>query len=164
MKDERTSKTYNLFIGKSKDWEYIFLEEAFKYGRDWMKGLTWSTFEFLTGWDLDERIDDYDWMELRREAVAHWNCTKSYRDWVKEVKRNWNAKMIVRDDSYCNKKRLQNAMDFARQYEVIDYEYSDCRWWWRMFDEENIKEDYYKYFIPENLEFLQEQYKEFEKI
>jgi hypothetical protein len=31
-----------------------------------------------------------------------------------------------------------------------------------MFDEENIKEDYYEYFIPENLKKLQELYREYE--
>ena len=162
MKNERISQTYNLFIGKSKDWEYIFLDEAFRYGKDWMKGLTWNTFEFLTQYDLDKCIDDYDWLELWKEAVYHWNCTDGYEDWVDEVKSNWDAEMTVRDDSYSWEERLEKAMKYANEKEERDYEYSDCRWGWRMFDEENIKEDYYEYFIPENLKKLQELYEKYD--
>lgn len=159
----RYENKLNLFIGKSKDWEYIFLDEAFTYGKWWMSGLTWTTFEFLTQYDLDKRIEDYDWEELWKEAVYHWNCKDSYRDWVEEVKSNWDAESTVKDDSYCDEQWLQDAMSVARQHEERCFEYSDCRWWWRMFDEENIKEDYYEYFIPENLKKLQELYREYEK-
>lgn len=158
----RHENKFNLFIGKSKDWEYIFLDESFAYS-DWMSGLTWTSFEFLTQYDLDKRIDDYDWEELWKEAVYHWNCRDSYRDWVEEVKSNWDAEMTVKDDSYCDEERLQEAMKYANEKEERDYEYSDCRGGWRMFDEDNIKEDYYEYFIPENLKKLQEQYREYEK-
>lgn len=160
---ERFENKFNLFIGKSKDWEYIFLEEAFKYGRDWMKGLTWSTFEFLTQYDLDERIDNYDWMELRKDAVYHWNCTDSYQDWVEEVKDNWDAEATVKDDSYCNEQWLKGAMDVARQHEERDYEYSDCRGGWRIFEHEMLSEDYYEYVIPENLKTLRSLYYKYEE-
>lgn len=159
----RYENKLNLFIGKSKDWEYIFLDEAFTYGNWWMSGLTWTTFEFLTQYDLDNRIEEYDWEELWKEAVYHWNCKDSYRDWVEEVKSNWDAESTVKDDSYSWEERLEKAMQYANEKEERDYEYSDCRWGWRMFDEENIKEDYYEYFIPENLKKLQELYREYEK-
>ena len=112
---------------------------------------------------LDKEFEDYDWEELWKEAVYHWNCRDSYRDWVEEVKSNWDAEMTVKDDSYCDEEWLQEAMKYANEKEERDYEYSDCRGGWRMFDEDNIKEDYYEYFIPENLKKLQEQYREFEK-
>lgn len=131
--------------------------------KDWMSGLTWSSFEFLTQYELDKRIDDYDWLELWKEAVYHWNCTESYEDWKDEVLDNWDAEMTVRDNSYEWEEWLEKAMEYASEQEGYDYEYSDCRWWWRMFDEENIQEDYYEYFIPENLKKLQEQYREYEK-
>lgn len=159
---ERFENKFNLFIGKSKDWEYIFLDESFTY-KDWMSGLTWTSFEFLTQYDLDRRIEEYDWEELWKEAVYHWNCRDSYRDWVEEVKSNWDAEMTVKDDSYCDEEWLQEAMKYANEKEERDYEYSDCRGGWRMFDEDNIKEDYYEYFIPENLKKLQGQYREYEK-
>lgn len=163
MKDERTSQTYNLFIGKSNDWEYVFLEEAFKYGKDWMKGLTWSTFEFLTQWDLDKRIEDYDWLELWKEAVYHWNYTDSYQDYVEEVKDNWDAEATVKDDSYCNEQWLKDAMDVARQHELEDYEYSDCRGGWRIFNHEMLSERYYEYVIPANLKILRDLYYKYEE-
>ena len=155
--------TYNLFIGKSKDWEYIFLEEAFSYGKNWLSGLTWSVFEFLTQWDLDKRIDDYDWMELRKDAVYYWNWTEWYNDWVEEIKDNWDAEMTVRDDSYYNKQWLKDAMDVARQNEEIDYEYSDCRGGWRIFEHEMLSEDYYEYHIPDNLKTLRNLYYKYEE-
>lgn len=158
----RHENKFNLFIGKSKDWEYIFLEESFMY-KDWMSGLTWTLFEFLTQYELDKRIDDYDWLDLWKEAVYHWNCTESYQDWKDEILDNWDAEMTVRDNSYEWEEWLEEAMKYASEQEGYDYEYSDCRWWWRIFDEENIKEDYYEYFIPENLKKLQEQYREYEK-
>lgn len=160
---DREETKYNLFIGKSKDWEYIFLEEAFKYGRDWMKGLTWSSFEFLTQYELDKRIDDYDWLELWKEAVYHWNYTNSYQDWKDEVLDNWDAEMTVRDNSYEWEEWLEKAMKYASEQEGYDYEYSDCRWGWRIFEPEHLQEDYYEYFIPENLEKLKELYKEYKE-
>jgi len=163
IKDERTSQTYNLFIGKSNDWEYVFLEEAFKYGKDWMKGLTWNTFEFLTQWDLDKRIDDYDWLDLWKEAVYHWNCTDSYQDWVEEVKDNWDAEATVKDDSYCNEPRLVEAMSLANQHESEDYEYSDCRGGWRIFNHEMLSERYYEYVIPANLKILRDLFYKYEE-
>ena len=54
-------------------------------------------------------------------------------------------------------------MEYANKKEETDYEYSDCIWCWRMFNEENIKEDYYEYFIPENLEILKKEYNKYEK-
>lgn len=157
----RTSQLYNLLIGKTKDWEYIFLEESFKY-KDWMKGLTWNTFEFLTQWDLDRRIDNYDWLELWKEAVYHWNCTQWYDDWVEEVKDNWDAENTVRDSSYCKEQWLKDAMEFVNLHESGDYEYSDCRGGWRIFKHEMLSENYYEYVVPKNLKVLRDLFYEYE--
>lgn len=158
----KTSQLYNLLIGKSKDWEYIFLEEAFSYGKDWLKGLTWNTFEFLTQWDLDRRIDNYDWLELWKEAVYHWNCTQWYDDWVEEVKDNWDAENTVIDSSYYKEDWLKEAMERASWLEGYDYEYSDCRGGWRIFKIEMLSEDYYEYVIPNNLKTLRDLYFKYE--
>lgn len=155
--EERTS--YNLFIGKSNDGEYIFLEEAFKHW-DWFKWLTWNTFEFLTQWDLDKRKEDYDWLELWKEAVYHWNCTDSFEDWKEEAMEDDNC---VLDDSYSQEEWLRNAMDVANQHESEDYEYSDCRGGWRMFNHEMLSERYYEYVIPANLKVLRDLFYKYEE-
>lgn len=160
---EKNLTTYNLFIWKSNDWEYIFLQEAFEY-REWrLKWLNWTYFNFLTQSDLDDRIEDYDWYELWKEAVQAEQTTSSFIDWEDEVKDCWDAEWVARDSSYEDEDWLQKAMEYANKKEETDYEYSDCIWCWRMFNEENIKEDYYEYFIPENLEILKKEYNKYEK-
>lgn len=157
---------FNLFIWKSKDWEYIFLEESFNH-KDGMSGLTGNSFEFHTEMQKNEMDDDYlydsDWEYLFCEYIKNMHdYNTSFNDWV-EMCKDEHPNGVAYDDSYCDEEWLQEAMKYASEQEGYDYEYSDCRWWWRMFDEENIKEDYYEYFIPENLKKLQEQYREYEK-
>lgn len=157
---------FNLFIGKSKDWEYIFLENAFCY-KDWMSGLTGNSFEFHTEMQKNEMDDDYlydsEWEYLFCEYIKNMHdYNTSFNDWV-EMCKDEHPNGVAYDDSYCDEEWLQEAMKYASEQEGYDYEYSDCRWWWRMFNEENIQEDYYEYFIPENLKKLQEQYREYEK-
>ena len=78
---EKNLTTYNLFIWKSNSWEYIFLQEAFEY-REWrLKWLNWTYFNFLTQSDLDDRIEDYDWYELWKDAVQAEQTTSSFDDW-----------------------------------------------------------------------------------
>lgn len=159
---DRKETTYNLFIWKSKDWEYIFLEDSYQYW-DWTKWLTWNSFNFLTQSELDDRIEEYDWYDYWKDAVNADRTTQWYNDWVEEIKDCWDAELTVRDDSYNYEDWLMNAMEYANKEEETDYEYSDCIWWWRMFDEENIQENYYEYFIPENLETLKKLYSEYEQ-
>ena len=158
----------NLFIGKSKDWEYIFLEKAFN-DDGWFSWLTGNSFEFKTERQKERDEDNYfssdnsDIEYLFSEYIkwSHdWDTSlNEWIDMVKDEHPNWASY----DDSYCDEEWLQEAMKYASEKEWYDYEYSDCRGGWRMFDDENTKEDYYEYFIPENLKLLQEQYKEFEK-
>ena len=159
---EKEETIYNCFIGKSKDGEYIFLEDAFRYP-DGFKWLTWTIFKFLTEYELDRRIREYDWLELWQEAVFHWNCTQGYDDWVEEIKDIWEARQIVRDNSYENAEWTQGAMSVARQNEQKEYEYSDCIGGWRIFEHKMLSEDYYEYFIPENLRLLRNLYYKYEE-
>lgn len=160
---EKNLTNHNLFIWKSNNWEYIFFQEAFEYIGWRLKWLTWAYFNFLTQSDLDDRIEDYDWYELWKDAVQADQTTLSFNDWVDEVKDCWDAEWVARDSSYEDEKRLQASMKYVNEKEGTDYEYSDCIWWWRIFNEENIKEDYYEYFIPENLEILKKEYNKYEK-
>ena len=161
--NEKNLTTYNLFIWKSNSWEYIFLQEVFEY-RDWkVKWLCWASFNFLTQSELDDRIEDYDWYDFWKEAVCYNHTTLWFNDWVEEIKDNWDAECVARDSSYEDEEWLQKAMEYANKKEETDYELSDCIRWWRIFNEENIKEDYYEYFIPENLEILKKEYNKYEK-
>lgn len=165
MRDE---KKRNLFIGKTTDGTYLFLEDAFKYLDDetkkvWLKGLTGFELEFLTQWDMDRRIDDYDWLELWKEAVCYWNCTERYKDWKDEVLDNGDAEMTVRDDSFCDEKCVQEALEYVNEKEEADYEYTNCVGCWRYFDDEDIKAENFEYYIEENLKTLQRLYNEYEK-
>lgn len=176
MENARDSKTYNLFIGKSKDGEYIFLEEAFRYGKqvwnmfkpdkDWMKGLTGNTFEFHTEMQKNEMDDDYlydsDWEYLFCEYIKNMHdYNTSFNDWV-EMCKDEHPNGVAYDDSYCDEDWLQEAMKYASEQEGYDYEYSDCRGGWRIFEHKMLDEDYYEYFIPENLKTLRDLYYKYE--
>lgn len=157
---------FNLFIWKSKDWEYIFLEEAFNH-QDGMSGLTGNSFEFHTEMQKNEMDDDYlydsDGEYLFCEYIKNMHdYNTSFNDWV-EMCKDEHPNGVAYDDSYCDEDWLQEAMKYASEQEGYDYEYSDCRGGWRMFNDENTKEDYYEYFIPENLKVLQEMYREYEE-
>lgn len=157
---DREEKRYDLFIGKLKNGGYNFLEYAFKH---WdFKGLVWYELEFLTEGMLDERWDNYDWEDLRRETVHAWRTELGLDDWVDNVER-WDGRQSILDDSYCSYDCVNEAMGMASERDEVEYEYTDCSWWWRCFDETSIKEDSYEWYIPENLELLQKLYKEYEE-
>ena len=71
---------YNLFIGKTLDWTYVFLENAFKYD-DWMKGLTGFELEFHTQEEADESLEnlfDWEWFDFYIQYLQRTedpNCT-----------------------------------------------------------------------------------------
>lgn len=160
---DREAIKLNMFLGKTNSWEYVFIDEAFKY-KDWMSWLTYSIFEFLTKDEIDKRIDDYDWIELWKDAVYRWNCTDSYLDWVDEIIDSWGAEEVVRDSSYCNDSWLTSQMELASEKDLEDYEYSDCRWWWRLWkDSEYADRENYEYVNEENFEKFILLYNEYEK-
>ena len=56
----RNAKEYNLFIGKTKDGTYLFLEESFSYDYDnKFKGLTGYELEFHTEDESRESLEDF---------------------------------------------------------------------------------------------------------
>lgn len=162
--EERTS--YNLFIGKSNDGEYIFLEEAFKHW-DWFKWLTWNSFTFHTEMQKNEDDDNYlydsDWEYLFWEYIKNMHdYNTSFNDWV-EMCKDEHPNGVAYDDSYCDEEWLQEAMKKASELEGYDYEYSDCRGGWRMFNHEMLSERYYEYVIPANLKVLRDLYYKYEE-
>lgn len=161
MNEERTA--YNLFIGKTVDGYYLFLENAFKHSDDF-KGLTWNEFEFLTEREKEERDDDYfycdEWEYLFGEYIKYshdYNTT--FNEWVEMAKDEWGSL----DDSYAYTWWLSDAMEYAKKKEDIDYEYSNCVGGWRCFNEDSIKKENFEYYIPKNLRILQKLYKEYEE-
>lgn len=159
---DREEKRYDLFIGKLKNGGYNFLEYAFKHW-DGFKGLVWYELEFLTEEMLDERWDNYDWEDLRREAVHAWGTELGLDDWVDNVER-WDGKESILDNSYWYKGWVENVMKEASERDGVEYEYTDCIWWWRHFSKEyNVNTEDYEWYIPENLELLQKLYKEYEE-
>lgn len=161
--DERQEKHYDLFIGKTIDWTYMFLEYAFKSGN--FKGLTGYELEFHTEEEsessLDEIFENGDWYDLYIQYLERERPNDvSYNDWCDMVRdEQWNAY----DDGFCCEKCVEDAMDYANEKEGENYEYTNCIACWRHFNEENIKEENYEYFIEENLKLLQKLYKEYEE-
>lgn len=154
---DREEKKLNMFLGKTTSWEYVFVDYAFRY-KDWMSWLTHSIFEFLTQDELDERIDDYDWIYIWKDAVANDVTTESFDDWFDYVKYSWDAKSIVRDDSYWYHSWLTSQMKLASERDWKEYEYSDCIWWWRLWKDS-------KYSDRNNYEYIDEEnFNEFEKL
>lgn len=154
---------YNLFIWKTKDWTYVFLEDAFKY-ESWLKGLTWFELEFHTDEDAEQSFEDlFDWegfdfyIEYLKRTEDP-NCT--YYDRQEQVKSERDNDY---DDSYAYLDCVEKALEYANNEENEDYTCTNCVWCWRHFDEENINADFYEYYIPENLELLKKLYNEYEK-
>lgn len=155
----------HLFIGKSKDWEYIFLEKAFN-DDGWWSWLTGDSFDFHTEMQKEEDEDNYlygsDWEYLFCEYIKYsHDHNTSFEEWV-EMCKDEHPNGVAYDDSYCDEEWLRNAMEIASEKEGYDYEYSNCCGGWRMFNDENTKEDYYEYVIGDNLKVLQKLYNEFE--
>lgn len=164
----RNETNYNLFIGKTIDWTYVFLEDAFKYTDDetkkvWLKGLTGFELEFHTQEDVDESLEnlfDGEWYDLYIQYLERERPNDvSYNDRCEMVR---DERSNDYDDSFCNEKCVQDALEYANEKEWEDYEYTNCIWCWRHFNEENTKAENYEYFIEENLKTLQKLYKEYE--
>lgn len=147
---DREEIKLNMFLWKTKEWEYVFIDSAFKY-KDWMSWLTYHVFEFLTKYEIDKRIDDYDWLWLWKDAIKADQTTQWFNDWVDEIIDCWEAEEVVRDSSYCNYSWLISQMELASEKDWEDYEYSDCRWWWRLWkDSEYSDKNNYEYINEEN--------------
>ena len=149
MTTTREAEELHLFIWKeAHSWEYVFLDEAFKNGNDF-KGLTGQKFIFLTEEEVSDRIDDYDFHELRVEAVKHNNTDDWFDDWVDSLDER-NKVQWVLDGSYSRQNWLRNAMDDVNKKEDTDYEYSDCVSGGRIFDEEMLDREFWEYVDEEN--------------
>lgn len=162
----RNAKEYNLFIGKTKDGTYLFLEESFSYDDDnKFKGLTGYELEFHTEDEGRESLEDflmdgdsYDYYieYLKRETPQD----VSYDDWCDMVR---DEKETDYDDSFCNKQWVIDAIKYANEKEGEEYYYTNCISCWRLFKDETIQVENFEYCIPENLKLLQQLYAEYEK-
>lgn len=161
MTTTREAKELHLFIWKeAHSWEYVFLDEAFKNGNDF-KGLTGQKFIFLTEEEVSDRIDDYDFHELRVEAVRNNNTDDWYSDWFDSLYESEKLGCVL-DDSYSGTSWLNNTMGYANEIEDQDYEYSDCVSGGRIFDEEMLDRDFREYVDEENYKKLLDLYQEYE--
>ena len=163
--ENRIWKHYNILIGKNKYNEFIFLDEAFKY-QYWFKWLVWTKYMFHTEEEAEKELTDYlnnDWvLELWKEAVAWWHTYSSYSDYVDDFEWDYS---IIYDQSGIYDNHVIDAIEIASEKDWIDYDrdYSSCVWWWRIFDEEEINEEYYEWIIEENFNILKNLYKEYEE-
>ncbi len=149
MTTTREAKEFNLFIWKeAHSWEYVFLNEAFKNGDDF-KGLVGHKFIFLTEEEVSDRIDDYDFHELRVEAVKYNNTDDWFDDWVDSLDENEKLSCVL-DDSYSGREWLDEPIKYANEIEDKDYEYTDCVSTGRIFDKEMLDRDFREYVNEEN--------------
>lgn len=151
-----------LFIWKTNEGSYFFLEDAFKY-EDWRKGLTYSMFELLTEEQLEDRFNNYDWDYLWIEAVKAKRTTEGLDDWIESVRMyDWLTTVI--DTSYCCE--VEDEIKRINEIEGTEYEYSDCISWGRFGSDRNnylLNRDSYEYVNEENFKKLQELYIEYEQ-
>lgn len=149
MTTTREAKELHLFIWKeAHSWEYVFLDEAFKNGNDF-KGLTGQKFIFLTEEEVSDRIDDYDFYELRVEAVKAGNTCEWFRDWLDGLDEREKIQCVL-DDSYSGRDWLDEPIKYANEIEDQDYEYTDCVSTGRIFDKEMLDRDFREYVDEEN--------------
>ena len=161
MTTTREAKELHLFIWKeAHSWEYVFLDEAFKNGNDF-KGLTGQKFVFLTEEEVSDRIDDYDFHELRVDAVKYNNTDDWYSDWRDSLSESEELSCVL-DDSYSGTSWLNNTMDDVNEKEDTDYEYSDCVSTGRIFTEEMLDREFWEYVDEENYKKLLDLYQEYE--
>ena len=161
MTTTREAKELHLFIWKeAHSWEYVFLDEAFKNGNDF-KGLTGQKFIFLTEEEVSDRIDDYDFHELRVDAVKAGYTDDWFDDRFDSLDESEKLSCVL-DDSYSGTSWLNNAMNDVNKKEDQDYEYSDCVSVGRIFDEEMLDRDFREYVDEENYKKFLELYKEYE--
>ena len=119
MTTTREAKEFNLFIWKeAHSWEYVFLDEAFKNGNDF-KGLTGTKFIFLTEEEVSDRIDDYDFHELRVDAVKYGNTDDWYSDWLDSLDEDEKLRCVL-DDSYSGRDWLDETIKYANGIEDKD--------------------------------------------
>ena len=79
---------------------------------------------------------------------------------VKDEHPNW----ACYDDSYSWEEWLEDAMEYASEMDDEEYEYSDCRWWWRLWKDSVYSDiDLYEYTIADNWDRFQKLLVEYEK-
>ena len=87
---ERKEIELNLFIGKTKNDEFVFLEKAFDNGS--FKGLCGNTFRFYTEFAKENMEEDYfygddECIDFFCDYVKRTHdLDSSYNDWVEMVK------------------------------------------------------------------------------
>ena len=167
----RQTKEFHILIWKNQYWEYVFLDEAFKYD-DWsLQWLTWTCMLFHTEDEYEEAKENYvrswDLLYLRKEAVQAWSTEASYEDRAEEVLEN--DECLVYDDSYRCKWRIDDALEIIDKHEYENSwihatsEFSDCTWWWRCFNKEMLNLDYWIRVEWDNFKKFKKLYKEYEK-
>ena len=161
----RESQEYNILIGKDKYWDYIFLDEAFKY-KDGMKWLCWTRMQFHTEDEYEDAkqrvIDDGRLRDLWVEAVKANKTDYSLEEWSQEIIDEWYSPY---DDSYRWKEWVYEWLKIINEIEWTEYEqdYSDCTGWWRMFDEEMLKRGYWEWVYPINFRLFKRLFYTYEK-
>ena len=162
----RKETALHLFIGKTKNEEYIFLDNAFDNGS--FKGLCGSGFRFYTEFAKENMEEDYfygsdDCIEFFCDYVKRMHDLDcSYNDWVDMVK-DENPNGACFDDSYSSEDWLTSVMELAGEKDWVEYVSSDCCIGWRMFDDRYLDKDFYEWVDEENLKTLIEYYNEYEK-
>lgn len=164
---ERKEIKLNMFLWKTNYWEYVFLESAFdNWSFTW---LTYDSFDFHT--EKDKETDDEIYLNDTSEIeymfceYIKWshdfNCSMNdYIDRLTDETPNW----LVYDDSCCWEHWLIEAMEKASERDWLEYKYSDCRWWWRLWkDSEYAVKENYQYIDEENWNKFQELLVEYEK-
>lgn len=166
----REATTYGLLIWKDKCWQYIILDEAFKYA-DWFKWLTWIVMDFHTEQEYEDARDNFiesdDFKYLRKQAVEDDRTEQSFQDWKEEVIEEDTD--LVYDSSYRCEWRMDAVLECIDKHEYEETwvhktsEFSDCVWWWRCFDEEMLKKENWEWVEEENFKKFVELYNEYEK-
>lgn len=166
----RQAEQFHILIWKDREWDYIFLDEAFKYD-DWLQWLCWTRMQFHTEDEYEEAkqnyIDSWDLLYLRKDAVQAGRKTDSYEDWLEEVIEN--DECFVYDDSYRCSYRIDEALEIIDKHEYKETwihktsEFSDCVWWWRCFDKKMLDKNYRERIEEENFEKFKELYEKYEK-
>ena len=123
---EETSTNYNKIIGKKWD-TYYFLDDTFKHS-DTFKWATGTKMERLTPDEMEKKIDEYDWEELRKGAVQSNWTTQGLDDRVDDMD-DEKKQNTVRDDSYANTYGEGWTLG-----EMLGEWFSDCTWGGRCFD------------------------------
>lgn len=158
----RKEEELNLFIGKTKNNSYLFLNRTFEYD-DWMKWLNYFEVGLYTERQLEDRFDNYDWENLWRDAVWNKQTEEWLDDWVDSIRcYDWLTTVI--DTSYCNV--VDKYLEEINKKEETNYEYSDCIACGRFGNGSNnylLNREEYEYVNEENFNKLLELHKQFEE-